>query len=1186
MRLTKLEINGFKSFARKTEIRFGDGITAIIGPNGSGKSNIADAVRWVLGEQSAKALRGSKMEDVIFNGTQLRKAQAYCEVTLTFDNADGKLAAPYAEVAVTRRVYRSGESEYCINKTACRLRDVQELFRDTGIGKEGYSIIGQGRVDEILANKSGDRRAALEEAAGVMRYRVRKEEAERKLDNTEKNLVRIEDIIDELFSRIAPLEEQSASARAFLKLRDELKDLEINLFLYQYDKAGDRLAAAREAIEQMKTESEASETEQTKLLEHCAALEEQSRVLDAALSERHGQLMRMMAAVETRLGGSRVLFERRAHAVETRERLLAEQERAGARLGELEQTLAEMQREHAGEAALTHIDGELSAAEQTLSSIDAELASREKALEEMKNSIIEAMNRMSDLRSSASRFDAMRAALNERMTLLLSEAERQKNETARLAAEHESAKARQSEHAAALTKAKNALAASLLQREEQTKAYAALREAEQRDEQAISAMQSRLRVLDEMAKSREGYYASIKNVLKDCPRDSRLKSAIVGVVAELIDVPQTYETAISMALASSLQNIVTLTAEDAQYVIEYLRAHDYGRATLLPIALLHPSHLSREERSFLSAEGCVGVASELVACDESVRTAIDYLLCRTVIVRDLDAGVALKKRSRGAFHIATLAGDIISTGGSMSGGSVKKGGYSLLGREREMQELRARIGKSERALLEKKEALTQYERTLLQCDVQSDAFRNEVHACEVEAAKQQEQLDIILRDEQNSLARETAFAEEKAQIEENLTDIEKQREETRLRQTDATRGSEAGREDVLRAQSELASRRQAREIAASAVTDLKVRRMALIKERDAVAAEQKRVASEHRALSERVLALSREAEENEKAISQLEQQAAEAEQAAADEQKLTDEEKQAQEKLENERQSISDALNEARARREELLSSSRELSERIHKQELSVSRMEMELAAWQDHVWEEYELTYENALPYRHEIGVGAANARITEIKNEVRALGEVNLAAIEDYKAVSERHASLNAQRDDLRKAKTDLETLIVDLTETMQKTFLAKFAEIQKNFAEVFVELFGGGMAELRLADKTDVLSCEIDIIAQPPGKKLQLLSLLSGGERAMTAIALLFALLKLKPPAFCLLDEIESSLDEANVTRFAEYVRNYREDTQFILITHRKGSMEVCNVLYGVSMEEKGISKVVSARFGEGA
>lgn len=1184
MRLTRLEINGFKSFAKKTELVFEGGITAVIGPNGSGKSNIADAVRWVLGEQSAKALRGSKMEDVIFSGTQQRKAQAYCEVTLVFDNTDGRLNVPFSEVAVTRRVYRNGDSEYCLNRSACRLRDIVDLFRDTGIGKDGYSIIGQGKVDEILSNKSNERRAALEEAAGVMRYRVRKEEAVRKLEHTGKNLERIEDILKELGDRLQPLEQQSAAARKFLKLRDELRDLEVNLFLYQFDRSRERLASMEEALRQL-TEEEEQNTALTDALQtQCAELEQQIARMDASLTEQQNRLMALLSGVEAHVGECNLLMERRENAQAQIRRLRGERDGLCARERELSQTLEAMASNQAGIAAMEQLQRDIAAANAGLAEQDAAVQRAEEALEAMKNEMMEAMNRLADAKSGLSRFDAMAAALTERMEHIAQQKQQQGRSNASLDAEYAEAQAERE----TMEAARNALLQRVNEAQQNRlsleKKHACAVAEQHGLEQETGSVRSRLRVLTEMAKSREGYYTSIKNLMHDAGRDAQLAASIVGVVAELIRVPEKYETAITMALGSSLQNIVTPTAEDAKFVIEYLRRKEYGRATLLPITLLRISPIGERERAHLRTPDCFGLASELVDCDAQIRPVVEHLLGHTAIVRDLTAGIALKKRSGGAFHIATLEGDIISTGGSMSGGSKQKRAFSLLGREREIQESEAALAEKEKRLAERTAACESLRKQLLLADMQAEAFRSELHEKEIALTRQREKVEIILRDLEKSTEQTDRLDAELAQIADNLADIEREREQATALQRDIESGNAASREDVLRSQNALAALRSVRERMSQEITEQKVRLMALQKEQDAVTAEQKRLTLERETTRTAVEQRDAAMEQSRLQLAEVESRLADMQKSVAAEQQRAGVQKETQKQMEEERARRTDSLAQLRLQRETALQALRDLSERKHRQELQKSRMEMETAAMQDRIWEEYELTYENAVPFRHEIAVGASAARVSAIKSEIRDMGDINLSAIEDYRAVSERYASMSAQSNDLKQAGADLEKLIAELTETMQTEFLRQFHRIQENFGEVFAELFGGGHAELRLSDKNDILGCDIDIIAQPPGKKLQLLSLLSGGERALTAIALLFAMLRLKAPAFCVLDEIESSLDEVNVSRFAEYLKTYSDQTQFIIITHRKGSMEVCDSLYGVSMEERGVSKVVSARFGE--
>ncbi len=1186
MRLVRLELHGFKSFARKTELQFDPGITAVIGPNGSGKSNIADAVRWVLGEQSAKALRGSKMEDVIFNGTQERKAQAFCEVALTFDNSDAALPVDFNEVTVTRRVYRSGDSEYAINRNNCRLKDINELFRDTGIGKEGYSIIGQGKVEEILSNKSGDRRAALEEAAGVMRYRVRKEEAVRKLENTRKNLERLEDILNELQSQREPLQEQAEKTRVYLKLRDELKALEVNVFLHQYERMQERLVSAESAMQAMQEESELLYESERTLSGDTAAQEEALRAIEQAASVAQNALITLMSGMEAHIGEAGVLNERKEHLLRERERLLSSitenEHRWEDRLAQIERLKTS---DTAGRDMLKELDDEIAAADAELKDLQQAVEQKENTLNAQKNSIIESLNRLSDAKSQLSRMEAMTSALNQRLGAVAADQESNAQEREGLEQELQDAQGEwdaQQQKKRAFLNEKDRLNDELKQAQEENRlSQARLHELEQN----CNAMRSRSNVLEEMARAHEGYYASVRNVLKDCERDVALRRSVLGVVAELISVPQKYETALEMALGSSLQNIVTPTPEDAKRVIDHLRARQYGRATLLPVSAMRGRLLNAEERETLRMPGCIGIASELVGFEERYRSVVENLLGRTVIVENLDAGIAINKRANSAFRIATLQGDIINPGGSMTGGSVQKREFSLLGRERELKELERSIREAEAAIKSQGQKRAQAEEAVETLKLTLQQAEAALHAQDIESARHKEKLELIERDLKQNAQKAERMELECAQIRDNLADIEKEREGLSSVQTGIEAGSAATQEDVQRTQAELTRLRALQEELSAAMTERKVRRMALKKEEDAVLLETRRLEQELRD-TQRMIEGNKAAHvrtlEQETALTQQLQALNE---VIAREQAAVDLRKEEQHAMEEERLRRSQTLSDTRARKDELNTRLRELEEKRHKQELTKSRTEVELEAMVQRIMADYELTYEEALPLRTEgIAITAAHVRIDELKKDIRALGTINVNAVEDYEILNERYTALNTQCEDLNRAEQDLNTLIGELTQTMEKQFLQQFTRIQQNFTAVFEQLFGGGYAELRLSDPKDVLNCDIDIIAQPPGKKLQLLTLLSGGERALTAIALLFAMLKLKPTVFCILDEIESSLDEVNVTRFANYLREYSDDTQFILITHRKGSMEVCNALYGVAMEEKGVSKIVSARFQE--
>ena len=1183
MRLTKLEMYGFKSFARKTEIVFDDGITAIIGPNGSGKSNIADAVRWVLGEQSAKALRGEKMEDVIFNGTEAKKPLSYGEVSLTFDNSDHELATDFNEVCVTRRIYRSGESEYFINRSSCRRKDIAELFRDTGVGREGYSIIGQGRVEQILSAKSADRRSAFEEAAGVMKFRVRKEEAVRKLDNTKVNMDRLNDIIKELEERIGPLEEQSAAAREYLKLRDELKEIEINVFLYQYDKLNERITALQEAIDAAKAEIEQKNELEAAVSTSCAEEEERERALNVSISQIQSELLKMTTGVEGHAGESKVLSERMESFMREKEQRQGQLSINEKKLEEItEQIKSVSDNAKEGEEELKAKREAAAQAANELNLLNINVEQKEASLEEQKNALIDAMNRIADARILISRFETMRQNLVSQAENMARGKEKAEEKQRELENEYTEAEAEHNKLLAEKEECKKKRESAIQNLNNINQNLKQSQEAARKAEQQSEAGKSRLRVLEEMKRAHEGYYASVKNLLRDCERDTSLGRRIEGVVAELISVPSEYETAIEMSLGPALQNIVTPDENDAKVVIEHLRRKGYGRATFLPVSAMRPRVLDKRELNCCNVKGFIGVASELIGFDERYRGIIENLLGRTVIVSDLDAAIAINRQAHASFRIATLSGDIVNQGGSMTGGSVQKREFSIIGREREIEELTKRTAQLDKEKALKDEECAQLEASLEDAQNTLEEAGDALHEKELEIASHAEKLDII--EKYLSEAREAFQAAEEGenQINEDIADIDSRFKAATEDRSTLEQSNIATQADIRAAQQELALLKK--ELSEKTEHDAECR-IALAKSEKEIAALQ----SELNRLSSEEKNIEKAVEEDKRIISgfadrfaELSEKLKEVEGSISEERREVDKLTDRLHEMEEERAGRLNAIDEMRSRRESIAEESKEISDRLHKSELNLNRAEMELKSSQDKMWEDYELTYENALPYRRQIAVTASHIRIDELKKGIRALGDVNIAAIEDYKTVKERYDEMSKQYADLTAAKADLTQLIDDLTKTMENEFRKQFEKIQQNFSSTFAELFGGGKAELVLSDKNDILNCNIDIIAQPPGKKLQLLSLLSGGERALTAIALLFAILKLKPTAFCILDEIESALDEVNVSTVAQYVQRYSKDTQFIMITHRKGSMEVCNALYGVAMEERGISKVVSARF----
>lgn len=1183
MQLTKLEINGFKSFAKRTELIFEPGITGILGPNGCGKSNIADAFRFVLGEQSARALRGKKVEDFIFGGTEKRKAMSYCQVSMYFDNSDGTLASPFSEVVVSRHAYRSGESEYFINKTPCRLKDIHELFRDTGIGKDGYSIIGQGRVGEILSDRSGDRRDVFEEAAGVMKYRARKEEAERKLDNTKKNLIRLDDIISELESRLEPLRLDSEKATEYFKYREELRDLEINLLLYQYDRAAEKAAQLTESADALAFAIDNTVIEESLIAAACNEEEERERGLSVTISEVSQKLVSMSSDVESAAGRENLLLEKKRALEAEIQRLNAQSEEYRAKINVAEEMLRcckdACEKENRNYALLNK---EFSAAEAKLREIEDKITEKEALLENRKQAMMDAMNRIADTKSRISRFDAMRSSLSDRLSAIISERSEYESEGQKLSTELNEANAALDSVASEKVLCNDALTKATDRVNAVNEQIFSLSRKQRESEDSVNSMRSRIKVLTEMKRAHEGYYSSVRRLLNDAERNTRLKSCIHGVVAELISVPPEYVDAVEMALGTALQNIVVPNEQDAKFIIEYLRKNDYGRATLLPVNAMKPRLLTSEERSFINMDGCYGVASDLISYSPAYRSVIENLLGRVVIVRDIDVGIAINKRAHSSFRIATLKGDILNPGGSMTGGSIQKREFSLLGREREIEELNRTIKQTESSITDISAKIFGLNDELEKANTDVSQAVDSLRALEVKVASFKEKADIVNKYVQKNIDLIAKLDDEAEKIRDSLADIEAEREKALADATGLSDGNAVTNDDIRSVQQEISLLRGELQKANNALTDVRVRLTASEKELSASEADAKRLEKEISELNSSVQSCERACSSAFSAISEIEAErnslVYELNSDRDRFEKLNEELKH----LESERAERLKALDEKRASREHITQQLVEMRDRKHRFELNLNRAQIDMQAATDRLWSEYELTYENALPFRHDIQITPSHIRADELKKSIKALGTVNTAAIEDYRDVSTRYNELSAQCSDLKQAEADLNELISKLTATMEKEFKEQFALIQKNFSSTFLELFGGGRAELVLSDTNDVLNCNIDIIAQPPGKKLQLLSLLSGGEQALTAIALLFAILKLKPAAFCILDEIDTSLDEANVDNFAEYLKKYSTGTQFIIITHRKGAMAVCNTLYGVSMEERGVSSLVSAKF----
>lgn len=1184
MRLKKLYIHGFKSFADRVEMTFEHGVTGVVGPNGCGKSNISDAVRWVLGEQSARQLRGSKMEDVIFNGTEKRRRMAYCEVTLTFDNEDHSLPSDYTEVAVTRRVFRTGDSEYLLNGTACRLKDVVDLFRDTGIGRDGYSIVGQGRVGEILSQKSEDRRQVFEEAAGIVKYKSRKLEAEKRLDNTEQNLSRVADIISELEARLEPLRAQSEDARKYLAMREEQKGLDLNVFLIRSERYQEKIAELRLTAENMRETLAQNEREQQALNERRESVQNQLSEREEKAAELREALQTLIQEVEAQEGQANVLRERLTAS--RREQARVEDEKRAAEEGEagmrrrIEALEGEITRE--GEAVAAR-EQQQDALDRALEEAETAAARLEAEAEDAKERVIRFMNDMGDVKSEQARLTALGEAIDRQLASLSAGAEEDSRVTADLTRAVEDAEGIWDEENDRLKALNEAASQASERKREADEAYERLTAESQKLLSARQELGSRLKLLTEMQRDYEGYNLSVKQVLMEAER--RGGAGVHGVVASILHAPQRLERALDMVLGGTLQNVVVDRDEDAKAMIEYLKRNRYGRATFLPISSIRGRTLDMGERRVLTMPGCVGLASEMVTYDPIYRGIVENLLGRTVIAEDLNSGIAIQRAGRYQFRLVTLDGDVMHSGGSMTGGSVQSRMTSLLSREREITESTENMKKLTERLSQAQNQLRKSEENRAQLKRERAQLFDDVH---------QQEIAVTRAEDHRTRAREelNAHADRAARVNEAREQLVEQKTEI-LSQLNAL----SQRRDTTEDEGETL-RRRAQELQ----TRLSEKRVELNRQRQETGDARVELATAKRGFEALKQDLSRlNAQKGDAARTLAEANAALAtlgERLKTDEQALGAEESRLElareglnaarddfQRADESRLSAQTELREISESAERLRVATEEFTDRSHRAEMALSRAENDLEQMTARIWEDYQLTYEGAEPFRDpEFRLAESEKRLNALRAAIRAMGPVNVSAMDEYRETSERYTELAAQRDDLERAKNDLMGIISELTSKMETQFRAQFEQLDVYFRQTFTELFGGGRAELRLEDPKDALNTGIEIVAQPPGKKLQMLSLLSGGERALTAIAILFAMLKLKPTPFCILDEIEAALDDANIDNFAEYLQTYSTKTQFVVVTHRKGTMSRCDALYGVAMEEKGVSKLMSVKLAD--
>ncbi len=1175
MYLRSLEIQGFKSFPDKTVLNFGEDITAIVGPNGSGKSNISDAIRWVMGEQSAKGLRGAKMEDVIFGGTAKRSQVGFAQVALVIDNTEQIFPTmEETEVSVTRRYYRSGESEYYINHRSVRLRDVAELFMDTGMGREGYSIIGQGKIDEILSARSGERREIFEEAAGISKFRHRKEEAERKLERTQENLVRINDKIAELELQVDPLRDQAERAKRYLVLRDELRLLEISTWLEELD-------ALRSGAQKLKTDLAAAAAQRDQARDALEALYgenerfgERMREKDVEAEALRAEAARTDARMQEQEAAVAVLESTIAHQEENIRRAQEELTETDSRNQSLEQQAAEQ------EARIAAIDEELR-------SLEAELDALLERAREASRQAGDAQARAEALRGQEAIFLAAAADLRAESAALAAETAQLQGRQAAVEADRAAAQeqlaagevqvranrraledARDSAEAAA-----NIIAGHALRMEERKKRAEAAGEARVKLTLDAGALDSRIRLLAEMEKEYEGFSKAVKQV---CQAKNALRG-IHGPVASLVKAPQQYALAIEIALGGGLQNIVVDREEDAKAAIRFLQQRDSGRATFLPLTAIRGEEL--RERGVEGELGFVGLASRLVTFDPRYTAIFQNLLGRTVIVEDLDCGIAIARKYRNAFRIVTLDGQVINRGGSMTGGSTSRSA-GVLSRAAELARAREQSVVMHERLEEaiREESAAQRELT---------ASRYELEAAEGQRRQAEDEV-LRLKGEKNHLDILMGT------LRGSLEDLAGELESLRGRLADNAVRSEAAERRRGEQESQAEERRRQAELALSGQSELLERSGQLSEEvagkKEAAAAlRAERASTLRRAEDLRQVAadLTGSRSQKESALESYRQNIAQARKDIASRresaQALAAEGRALRERL--------GALNEEKlaleAERTAKSRASQEMNETLLHLEREVSQQERKMATNAleekqilDKLWEHYELSHSDAQAQRIELeSVPRTMRRIGELKRDINALGAINIGAIEEFDRVNGRYTYLSEQRDDVEKAKEDLEGIIREITGQMTEIFSQQFKLLSESFQTTFVELFGGGQARLELEDEGDILGCGIEIKAQPPGKTLKTISLLSGGEKAFVAIALYFSILKVHPTPFCVMDEIEAALDETNVTRYARYMRTLAGKTQFIVITHRRGTMEEADVLYGVTMQEQGVSKILT-------
>ena len=1174
MYLNGIELHGFKSFADKIELEFGQGITTIVGPNGSGKSNISDAIRWVLGEQSAKSLRGGNMQDVIFAGTQKRAPLGFAQVSIILDNKDKTFKIDYDKIKVTRRVHRSGESNYLINDKECRLKDIHELFMDTGIGREGYSVIGQGKIDQILSSKAEERRNIFEEASGITKYKYRKQESERKLLHTEENLTRIRDLLSELESQVGPLEIQSKKARKYLDLREVLKGLDINISIRNIDKLRENLAEGKSKFTICFNQLA---DEKNKLLEIETAIEKETAAL-GELNEKITNLRQQSFDIEKNSGNLTNRIEILKNNIENnnsnKERLEKEIEDIKAASLRADEEIAAIKKEIEEKSKQkTVLEEKVAGHNATLEDIDRGIAALIAETDAVRGELSEKLNEISSLKSKISGLDMLIRNFDERKASLVNDLNVKKEALQNA----EKARAEFEEADSKNKKAKQTALASLEKlKAEYFELSDKLNKAKE-DQNALVAScndkESRKTVLEDLERGYEGYAKSVKNIL------SAGIKGVHGVVSKLIEVEAKYVTAVEIALGGALQDIVVDNEDCAKKCISYLKENRMGRATFLPLTSIRENILKDVPKS---AKGYVGIASELVSCEGTYNNIIRNLIGRTVVMDNIDNAVELAKKSGYKYKIVTLDGQLINPGGSLTGGSINKT-QSLLSRSKDIEALTLEIEKLHTQIDDNDDVIAEYNAEVKKMAVLKEKLDTDVSNSEREEVKLSASLSNNERIISELKKNISVITDESGSVLGEIEDIEKQKVNIEKNITDLEATVKNVREQIESLQNEGAEKTDEREAFINSVTDDRISLANMDKDVDMlnekIAGINLNRDNSNFGIEERCTQINAISEQNISLENEISSIKHDIEEATKDSGELS--------KSISDNQSAYEAASVGLKENQKKL---KEQNETIYVVQLELSRIEnrnskteMEIEVITNKLWDEYELTYNAAMEYkRADFNMTESQKEASSLRAQIKSLGNINIDSIEQYKEVKERFDFLSAQKHDLDETKAKLEDIIREMQTIMVKQFKESFEIIRTHFDVVFKALFGGGTGKLSLSDPDNVLESGIDIEVQPPGKKLQNMMALSGGEKALSAIALLFSVLEVRPTPFCILDEVEAALDDNNVYRFADYIRKYSEKTQFIVVTHRRGTMEAADIMYGVTMQEKGVSKLLKLKF----